>query len=422
MRPVPVLVLVLALVVGCTRAPRWQVLRLPDDVLIAAALDEMEGRTDVRAGERGLEVPAIPAPKNLRPCCAFGTGLQVAVGAVPLPGLALANVVGPSDVGRHRYDGGTFAFGGSGGEGTSFVEHNALVYTCRAGFVDTAHLRDYADWTLFLSFAAFRALRTGAVIELPPEGGARRVRLEPVPPAVIARHGAMPLAIALAEWVAWNLSLWHEIASWYGAAAVSMFPEKASSFSPEDAYSNLLGIKLAAGILEVRGASTDQIYERNMNAWVPRALERVVAVPASLGQAAMKSVDGTWWDSTKILPDNQLVRRRNLELGPHLTPWRVPLDGATGEAGTALRRACTGAPALVLRTPDSLAGTKLAGLVTLEIDVTAEIATRFPFPNPSSHRVTQADFPALVTAIRADMRAELGADSTTRPLVQRDEP
>ena len=52
-------------------------------------------------------------------------------------------------------------------------EHNGLVYTCRGGFIDTAHVRDYADWAIFLVAQIARLAETGGVVELPDEGGRR---------------------------------------------------------------------------------------------------------------------------------------------------------------------------------------------------------------------------------------------------------
>jgi Protein of unknown function (DUF4056) len=45
---------------------------------------------------------------------------------------------------------------------------------------------------------------------------------------------------------------WHEIAIWYGWANVPMFSERPSAFSPEDMYSNLLGIRIV-GLLSLGG-------------------------------------------------------------------------------------------------------------------------------------------------------------------------
>jgi hypothetical protein len=43
--------------------------------------------------------------------------------------------------------------------------------------------------------------------------------------------------------------VWREIATWYGWSALTLFPEEASAFSPEDLYSNLPDIKLAGSFV-----------------------------------------------------------------------------------------------------------------------------------------------------------------------------
>ena len=65
----------------------------------------------------------------------------------------------------------------------------------------------------------------------------------------IAVFGRRNLTASLAIWAGYQLSLWHEIATWYGWASFEAFPERASAFSPEDLYSNLLGAKLVGPII-----------------------------------------------------------------------------------------------------------------------------------------------------------------------------
>ena len=69
--------------------------------------------------------------------------------------------------------------------------------------------------------------------------------IKPVDPEIVAAHGRRAVAVPLAQWIAFQLSTWHEIATWFGWSALSIFPEEASAFSPEDLYSNLLGIRIA---------------------------------------------------------------------------------------------------------------------------------------------------------------------------------
>ena len=56
-----------------------------------------------------VDVPSVPAPENLRPCCAFGADLGTQLGVLPIPGFTIGNIIGPDDVGPHEYNGGMLA-------------------------------------------------------------------------------------------------------------------------------------------------------------------------------------------------------------------------------------------------------------------------------------------------------------------------
>ena len=99
-----------------------------------------------------------------------------------------------------------------------------------------------------------------------------QVRLRAIPAETIELHGRMRLAVALAQWLAYQLSIWHEIATWYGFASMAEWPEKISAFSPEDLYSNQLGARIAGAIVLAGGARSDTEYNLNMDAWIKQAL------------------------------------------------------------------------------------------------------------------------------------------------------
>ena len=147
-----------------------------------------------------------------------------------------------------------------------------------------------------------RTLETGTTIVLSDEGGQRRVVVAPVDPALIAAHGRRDIAVPLAQWIAFQLSLWHEIATWFGWSALPMFPEEASAFSPEDLYSNLLGIRIAGTLVYGYGVASEAAYNENMHVTIARLLHRLGAQPVEIGHDAALAVDGTWWDSGVALP------------------------------------------------------------------------------------------------------------------------
>jgi len=334
-----------------------------------------------------------------------------------VPGLAIGNIIGPANIGPHKYDGGMFAANPnqSPTAGRDWGERNGQIYTCRGGFIDLAHVRDYADWTIFFAANVYRSLRTGDTLTLSDEGGQRRVVVHPLSQQRLDEVGAQGLAIATGQWLAFNLSVWHEIATWYGWSWFRAFPETASAFSPEDIYSNLIGIRIAAGVINERKAETDSLYEASMNIWLRQVLERLGAQPAEVGRTAMFGVDGVWWDSRRRLPDKRLTLRRYLDTGPTIAPWLVSDAGVDDAVSALLDEHCgTDVRPIVLRNPDSYRGIALREVATLEFDVSPAMARNgFPFPRPDSRLVTQEDFPSIIAAIGLDNDEQFGADSAT---------
>ena len=404
-----ILPLLIVLSAACAKAPRWD---LPDEVrardfLVAEALGDQHAGPDLTPN--ASLAPNLPPPVKLRPCCAFGTQMKVRAGFVPVPLVALGNIVGADDLGPHKYDNGIFTFDSSDHRGWIDIEKNGVAYSCRGGFIDIAHVRDNADLTIALAAQVARVLESGGTIELPEQGATLRIRVKPVKRESLERYGHVDLALAGAQWLTFQISIWHEIATWYGFAAIKMWPERVSAFSPEDLYSNLLGIKLAAGVLHNKGAHGEIEFNRNMDAWIQRALTRLVTVPKASGEAAMWSVDGVWWDSQSRLPDWRFVRRRNMDIDADIRPWLIEEARDPSGSGAVLDECEDSPPPLVLQNRDGFEGLAFRDALTLEIEVGDPMAEDFPFPDPGSRRITQEDFPGVIAAMREENAALLGA-------------
>lgn len=384
------------LVVSCASARPWRDVanQTPPraETVRAALVDEWPQQLVSR------RVAALDEPSRLRPCCAFGLDLKVAIAKVPVPGFAMKTVRGPEEIGPHDYAAGLLQIiptGAEGGANGPATEHNGIVYTSRGGFIDTAHARDYADLTCYLAGALQHRLERGAVIELADQGGKRRVVATPVPREVLRRVGRLRLSVAMAQWLAFELSVWREIATWYGHKSVPPWPETISSFSLEDLYSNLLGTKLAGGILRTQRIRDEEDWSRAMTAWLPVALEELGIQSATAAAQAMRAVDGDWWDSSRRVPDWKLVRGRSFEFQDEVRPWLVP--GQTAQGRTA--------SAVVLRNVTSLRGTRFRDYVRVEIVVDEDLVERgLTLPRSGSRSITQVDFPAIVERVRRDLR------------------
>ena len=401
-RLIPLLPLLL-LLSACGAEQKWSA----SDVGVSPDILAREISPELARPVQPEDIAAIPPPGHLRPCCAFGTGLHVSLMSLTVPGVQLTNVIGLDDLGPHNYDNGALAFEASRPGGTSFTdESNGLIYTCRGGFIDTAHVRDWADWSLFLGAMIGRNLESGLVIDLPPEGGRRRVTIKPVPPDHIRAHDRREIAVPLAQWVAFQLSIWHEIATWYGWSAIALFPEEASAFSPEDLYSNLLGVKLSGSLVYQYAVTSEASYNENMNSALRMILQRMGAVPGESGRRAARAVDGQWWDSRVALPTKGLVTHRNFGIGTEVTPWLVVQAPVSNEDKAAILAQCGEPAPIVLRNPDTcVTGVHFADYAAVEIEVDPALMAR-GFPLPPT--ITQRDFPAIIEKITAQNAAEFG--------------
>jgi hypothetical protein len=391
--------------IGCSVAARWLAPEAPTRRDAAVLLSE-ESTAALSHRLRPTGIPDIPVRTHLRPCCAFGYDLRVRVAFLPILGYRLVNLKTIDEIGPHHYDSGVFTLGSEGG--LVDEEDNGLVFTCRGGFIDTAHVRDYADWTIYFGSRLFEQLESGTTIELPDEAGKRRVVLERMDPELLRRHDPVALTMAIAQWLAFQLSIWHEIATWYGWSAVPGYPEKLSAFSPEDLYSNVLGTKIAVAAAFERAARSETLYDHSVDAWLRAVVDFLGSASKETAIEAMRSLEGVWWSPAARLPDPGVVLRRSLSIGETVTPWLVPEALASEALSALLLRECSGWPSpLSLTIPSSFEGTPLRTLATLEVEVDPAIASQPPFDALGSS-VTQDDFPVILAAIREQNRREFG--------------
>ena len=378
-------------------ASTWKSKATVDPRLVARALNDWVELPTQRVSP--ATIPVLKPPASIRPCCAFGMDLTAKLGAVPVPGYKNGNVLGAEEVGPHGYD--------SGLTGTS--ENNGLVYTCRGGFIDIAHIRDNGDRTLYLAIEIARQLPAGFTITMLEEAVLRRVIIKPLPAGVLERYGRWTVATTLAQWVNYQFSIWHEIATWYGWQSIKGFSERLSAFSLEDLYSNVLGERLAAGIVLNHETDSSEAYNRAMDAWIRESLRRLGAVSKVDGRRAMQSVDGLWWDSKQRIPENKLVLRRQLNTASPQQGWLV-IDAATkGPVRDELRLMCAKAPGpLPLSIPEQLGEQKIEDLIRIEFEFSSWLPEGFPLTAQKGTVFTQAEFAAIIKDIREKGEKDLG--------------
>jgi hypothetical protein len=221
----------------------------------------------------------------------------------------------PIHLGTHRYNGG-------------YGENNGMVYTCKGGFIDIAHLRESADRTANLAELTFHNLMMERTefsfqiiepahyfvnIQYPPDWDGLGVDEK----AARAEY----IAVRLGQYLAQKTTVWHEIITWFGFASFGVFSEHVSAFSWEDPYSDLMGTQLAIRAME----SSQHPYEEAMTLLLNKQLAILGAQPAKVSENAARMLENQWY-ATKV---HFLIRmlKRNFDIGTDdgaITPWLVP--------------------------------------------------------------------------------------------------
>lgn len=268
-------------------------------------------------GSSALPTMAAQAPTGVRPCCAFGYDLKAELGGVAVPFFSLNNVLDSHTLGRHRYN------DGSGSVALNLAgldkEKNGLIFTTLGGFIDTAHVRDTADYTYYLYQLMQKNLGSNTHYDFPPELKLRRIQWLPHRVSLTDEQ-KQALSLDSAALIAFRLAQWHEIAQWFGMESVGGFKEYASAFSSEDLYSNMLGALLAKQILADEPKLDINGFNHAMDKAFTDAIIALEGQPAAITEAKIKHLDGIWWDSSKRLPNKWVVLFRDYRFGLALAP------------------------------------------------------------------------------------------------------
>jgi hypothetical protein len=339
-------------------------------------------------------------------CCALGMDLQVDFAGMEIPFVDIGNVLGVEEVAHHAY---THA------DATPDTESNGLVYTCRGGWIDVAHVREQADDVVFLALTIAPTLEQGSTLVIPGHGAPTTLQFAAIPGRVISRAGRLHIATTLAAWATSRIGVWHEVSTWYGYESVAGFSEQPSAFSPEDLYSNALGIRLGVALAIDHDFESEDEYDAAIESLIEEALHRLDAQPRSVARAVMSSLDGVWWDSTRRLPDDLLVTRRRFpQRGTEIEPWRADDAFDRDTMPQALDARCRGATTRSLIVADRFDGADVSEMVSITWLPESWADATFPFPEGSiGHVVTERDLDALVARTHAAMELVFGAGFDT---------
>ena len=307
---------------------------------------------------------SVAPSRIIRTCCGFG----VEIGIAGVPFAKKTDITSREIMGTYTYMGGR-------------TEQNGIIYTRRGGFLDMGHLRDCADWTAYL-YNLIKAGQTNSYyrhVELRNEGGAKSLDLNV--PADLSEEQI----ISLAGKISFDLSMWHEISTWFGASYVPLISEKFSSFSPEDMYSNLMGVHLG-----MRAIKNNQEYDKAMTIELDKMLDSLESVDTEEETYnAMLKVNEVWYTNQKKYPNKNIVLKRYIEFGPELSPWLVP--------GYESRLQ----PYILPKPADSL---------SKYYQLSLKLNFRFPvdsvFPDKADRIITQIDFEKFVRFIQIEINQE----------------
>lgn len=309
---------------------------------------------------------SYPPHRIIRTCCAFGADLKIFL----IPGLKFNDITSIERIGSHKYLGDR-------------EEGNGIIYTRNGGFIDMGHLRDQADWTAYIYSQLLLSKKNGEIVlQLGREGGLKTLKIN-VPPDFSQRD-----AVLLAGKIAYDLSVWHEIATWFGCSSVPFVPERYSSFSIEDPYSNLLGVTLG-----MEAIKSDLPFDTAMSLLVKEKLKKLGVVnDVNETYLALEAVRNIWWTRDRKLPSSKVLMIRQLDVYSCQTPWLVPGWEHDKTVSSELE---------VPKTTND--GKSLEDFYILGFRLNFKFPVKEIFASRNSRIITQADFGILLDRIAMDL-------------------
>ncbi len=209
------------------------------------------------------------------------------------------------------------------------AEKDGIAYACRGGSIDVAHLRIATDWTAYLTARTYRHLmkndrdftfklavdrsREYVQFTYPADWNSRSESQR--------KETARQIALAVGPYLAYTMTTWHEVLTWFGFKCAGLPTEFPSAFSWEDSYSNLLGTIIAVHALQ----DTQHPYNEAVKIALDREMTKLGIQPAEVARKVTESVRGPWFTGgvTMLLT----LRKRNFDVGlgdGMVTPSLIP--------------------------------------------------------------------------------------------------
>jgi hypothetical protein len=306
-----------------------------------------------------LDNPYAHPPRTIRVCCMFGSKVGIAV----LPFIKLSAVTSLERIGMHRYLG-------------KVSENNGIIYTRTGGFIDLGHMRDQADWTAYLYGLMQQEKHLECItLDLGYEGGEKKLSIS-VPGGMTDDD-----LLLLAGRIAYDISIWHEIGTWFGVSSVPLVSEQFSSFSVEDGYSNLLGV-----FTGMKAVKSNLPYDEAMTILIREELQELGVVRTeSETLQAMEDVRDIWWTRDALMPSNWVMIARQTTTYDSIFPKLVPRDALMIRHKRPLI-----IPSVTSR------GDSLSHFYEFSIKLNHKFPTQFLFPGKIDQVVTHHDFMTMI--------------------------
>ena len=283
---------------------------------------------------KGAYQPKPPGGIHLGP---YAKTPKPRLGGLPYPGaFTMFTPADPDNLGDHAYD----------GRHARPEQEKGILYTCRAGFIDLAHVRKTLD---LCKFAAVR-------YEIALQNDWSAFRLKGLEPSVYEVHLEYPpdwktlppeekrqlvkeLSIRLGQRTGMVMMTWHETLTWFGYKASGLFSERQSAFTYDDAGTHALGVSIAGRAL--RDESRD--WDAAVTAALGEQLHQLEPVKPEQMMQVIEQLRGVWWEGFQPLKrqfETGLEGRpieawivRDLPFCNNPQPWRYELPTLNDVSG-----------------------------------------------------------------------------------------
>ncbi|MFI4910588.1 MAG: DUF4056 domain-containing protein [Sedimentisphaeraceae bacterium JB056] len=194
-------------------------------------------------------------------------------------------------------------------------ENNGIVYTCRGGHIDIAHVRIAADYTRYLS------QKVKCTIDCKNTNLSFRLNVEPSTYFVTLTYPenwdtltaqqkeeiSREVSLELGAYFTYIMTTWHEVLTWFGYKCMMVVPENPSAFSWEDIYSNLMGIRLSTKVMSENMPD----YDKALTNMLLYELQNLGIQSRETAREASEEMRNKWYTGITLVD----MKFRNIDIG-----------------------------------------------------------------------------------------------------------